>query len=83
MTQASQPEIAENRMEFLIFLGALVSLLGLFGLAYCIWSGIRIKRSGADLKSITPQLQKLIAINFASVGLSALGLMMVVMGILL
>ena len=70
-------------MEFLILIGAATSLLGLFGLGFCIWSGIRIKRSGGDLKSITPQLQKLIAINFASVGLSALGLMMVVVGILL
>ena len=70
-------------MEVLIPIGALASLLGLIGLGYCIFSGIRIKRSGADLKSVAPQLQKLISINFASVGLSALGLMMVVVGILL
>ncbi len=70
-------------MELLVIAGAIVALLGLFGLAYCIWKSILIKRSGADLKTITPQLQKLIAINFASVGLSALGLMMVVIGILL
>ncbi len=70
-------------MELLVIAGASTSLLGLFGLGYCIWKSVQIKRSGADLKSITPQLQKLIAINFASVGLSALGLMMVVVGILL
>jgi hypothetical protein len=70
-------------MGFLIIIGALTSLLGLFGLGYCIWQGFRMRRAGQDLKTITPQLQKLIAINFASVALSALGLMTIVIGILL
>jgi hypothetical protein len=64
----------------MIFGGILLALLGLFGLGYCIWQGFRLRRSGGDLASITPALQRLIAINFAAVGLSAMGLMLIVLG---
>ncbi len=70
-------------MEILVYIGTVVAGLGLFGLGYCIWLVIRAKRSGLDDAGMKAQLQKAVTLNMAAMGLSAIGLMMVVIGVLL
>ncbi len=70
-------------MQVLIWAGAALTLLGLLGLAYCILRASRAKRAGLDDATMRAELQKVVAINLAAVGVSALGLAAVVAGILL
>ncbi len=70
-------------MEWLIWPGAGVALLGVIGLVVCVVSAVRLRKRGLDDAQMKARLQRLVALNLASVGISAIGLMMVVMGILL
>lgn len=70
-------------MQALIWAGAALTVTGLAGLGYCILRATRAKRSGLDDAAMRAELQRVVAINLAAVGLSALGLASVVAGILL
>jgi hypothetical protein len=70
-------------MQILIWLGAALTLTGLAGLGYCILRVTRAKRSGLDDAAMRAELKRVMAINLAAVGVSALGLAAVVVGILL
>lgn len=68
-------------MGVLIWIGAMVSLLGVAGLFLCVYKGLTIRRSGADEASQQRALRQLFVINFASLGLSTIGLALVITGI--
>ena len=68
-------------MPYLIWPGALLSLLGVLGLAWCILRGLKIRRSGASDQEMRSELQKLFAVNFGSLGVSVIGLALVIMGV--
>ncbi|MES2539090.1 MAG: hypothetical protein V4583_00660 [Pseudomonadota bacterium] len=70
-------------MQALIWAGAALTVTGLAGLGYCILRATRANRSGLDDAAMRAELQRVVAINLAAVGLSALGLAGVVAGILL
>ncbi|HBN32473.1 MAG: hypothetical protein QNL16_12615 [Rhodobacterales bacterium] len=70
-------------MEFLIYLGAFIALLGLAGLGWCIWLAVSAKRANLPDAEMKARLQKVVALNMAAMGLSAMGLMMIVIGIAL
>lgn len=70
-------------MEYLIWIGALVSLIGIAGLIWCVMIALRAKREGLDDDAMKARLQSVVAINMGALFLSAIGLMMVVIGILL
>lgn len=70
-------------MENLIWIGALVTLVGLAGLIWCVMIALRAKRQGLDENAMKSKLQQVVAINMGALFLSAIGLMMVVVGILL
>jgi hypothetical protein len=70
-------------MGWLIWGGAGVTLLGLAGLVACIVAVSRARRAGLDETALRAKLQRVIVWNFAALLLSALGLMMVVIGIAL
>ena len=70
-------------MENLIWIGALITVVGLIGLIWCIVSVARARKSGLDDAAMKERLQKVVAVNMAALFLSAIGLMMVVVGILL
>jgi hypothetical protein len=70
-------------MQGLIWGGAALTLVGLIGLVYCILRAARAKRAGLDDATMRAELQRVVVINLAAVGLSALGLAAVVTGILL
>ncbi|MEM7596771.1 MAG: hypothetical protein AAF382_03675 [Pseudomonadota bacterium] len=68
-------------MEWLIWVGAAVSLFGLGGLLYCIkrvWSARKAGLSDEELKDV---LRQVVPINTGALFISILGLMVVVIGI--
>jgi hypothetical protein len=70
-------------MDWLIWIGAAVSLGGIAGLLRCIQLALRARKSGLDSTAMRARLQQIVTFNLAALGVSALGLMLVVMGIIL
>ena len=70
-------------MQYLIWAGAVVSLIGVAGLAYCVVRALRARRAGLSDEAMRAELQRVVLINMGALGVSAIGLMMVVMGIFL
>ena len=70
-------------MKSLIWIGAALTLAGIAGLAWCILLAMRIRKAGLPDEEVRARLQRLVLLNLGALGLSALGLMAVVMGIAL
>ena len=70
-------------MEALVWIGALVSLLGLAGLVWCIITVWKARKAGLDDDALRAKLQQVVPINTGALFLSMTGLMLVVVGILL
>ncbi|MFN3972362.1 MAG: hypothetical protein ACK4L4_13480 [Gemmobacter sp.] len=70
-------------MEWLIWIGAAVALAGVAGLALCIALALRARGAGLPDAEMRAALQRVVVLNMAALGVSALGLMLVVTGILL
>ena len=70
-------------MSWMIWPGAVVALLGVMGLAYCIVAAAKARRENLDSRQMQARLQALVAMNMGALAVSSIGLMMVVIGILL
>lgn len=70
-------------MGILIWIGALITLLGLAGLIWCVVTVQKARKENLDDDAMKERLQKVVTINMGALFLSAIGLMMVVVGILL
>jgi hypothetical protein len=70
-------------MDWLIWTGAVISLVGVAGLLWCIVLAMQTRRGGLAEDVLRAKLQKVVFLNVGALGISALGLMLVVMGILL
>jgi len=70
-------------MDALIWAGTAVTLAGLAGLIWCIVSIIRARAAGLEEEALKARLQKIVVWNMATLFLSVIGLMMVVVGIFL
>lgn len=70
-------------MENLIWIGAVVTLMGLVGLIWCILIVARARKENLDEAGMKARLKKVVALNMGAFFLSTIGLMMVVIGILL
>lgn len=70
-------------MEILVWIGAGLTVLGLGGLVWCIVAVMRAKRAGLDDNAIKARLRQVVAVNMGALGVSAIGLMMVITGIML
>lgn len=70
-------------MSNLIPLGAVVTLMGLSGLVWCIIKIARARKQQLDDAALKTVMQSTVALNLASLFMSAIGLMMVVIGIIL
>ena len=70
-------------MEWMIWTGAVISLLGVLGLIWCIVAAARARRARLDKQAMAARLQRLVAMNMGALALSGIGLGMVVVGILL
>ena len=70
-------------MHMLVIAGMAVTLLGLAGLIWCIILATRVRKSGATEAEARARLRRVVGINLGAMGLSALGLALVVTGLLL
>lgn len=70
-------------MGNLIWIGTLVTLIGLAGLIWCILKVQSARKDGLDDEAMKARLQSVVALNMGALFLSAIGLMMVVVGIVL
>ena len=70
-------------MEILIWIGSILSLLGLVELLWCIKTVLRAKKAAVSDEELRMSLQKVVPFNMAALFLSAIGLMLVILGIML
>ncbi len=70
-------------MAWLVSAGTAVTLMGLCGLIWCIWTVSKARKSGLDDAALKAKMQSIVAVNLGALFLSATGLAMVVMGIIL
>lgn len=70
-------------MEYLIWAGAAVSLIGMVGIFYCIFLALKAKRADLPEAEMSARLQRVVVLNMAALLISMVGLMMVVAGIIL
>lgn len=70
-------------MEIIVWIGAALTLVGLGMLVWCIVSVARAKRAGLPEDALRARLQKVVALNLAALGVSGLGLAVVIVGIVL
>lgn len=70
-------------MDWLIVIGAILSLAGVGGLIWCIVLAMRVRRTTLPEEETRPLLQRIVMLNLGALGVSSLGLMLVVAGILL
>lgn len=70
-------------MAALIWIGALVSLAGLAGIGWSVRLATRAKGKNQNDDQIRAALQAALLWNMAALGLSAMGLALVVVGIIL
>ena len=70
-------------MEILVWIGSILSLLGLVGLLWCIKTVLRAKKAAVSDEELRMSLQKVVPFNMAALFLSAIGLMLVILGIIL
>lgn len=68
-------------MENLVWLGALVSMIGLIGLVWCIVVVWKARKAGLSDDELKASIQRVVPLNTGALFLSVLGLMMVVLGI--
>ncbi|MDF0599594.1 LPXTG cell wall anchor domain-containing protein [Psychromarinibacter sp. C21-152] len=73
----------ESGMDWLIWIGAAVSLVGLAGLVWCIvlvWKARRAQLPDAELRE---RVRRVIPLNMGALLLSVFGLILVIVGIVL
>ncbi len=70
-------------MDALIWIGTGFTLLGIAGLGLCIREAARARREETEDAALKARLQKVVAWNLGALGVSAIGLMLVVTGAIL
>lgn len=70
-------------MEFIVWIGAGLTILGLVGLIWCIVRALAARRAGLSDDAMRVALHRVVVLNMGALAVSALGLVMVVAGIVL
>lgn len=70
-------------MGWLILIGTVISAIGLVGLVYSILRVVKARRAGLSDDALKAAVASALPLNMGSFALSALGLMMVVVGVIL
>lgn len=78
-----ESETSMTIFDVLIWGGALLSLIGLVGLVWCIIFVARARRAKLSDEELKGRLKKALPINLGSLFLSVIGLMLVILGIFL
>ena len=69
--------------DLLIWGGALLSLIGLMGLVWCIIFVARARKAELSDEALKEKLRKALPLNLGSLFVSVIGLMLVILGIFL
>ncbi|MFM2389748.1 MAG: hypothetical protein RLZZ437_1303 [Pseudomonadota bacterium] len=70
-------------MTIMIWAGAALAMAGVAGLIWCILMALRAKREGLTGPAMQARLQRVVVWNMAALAVSAIGLMLVVAGVIL
>lgn len=70
-------------MEILIWIGTALTVAGILGLLWCVKLVLAIKKRNLPDAETKTAMQRVIALNMAALFVSAIGLMMVVVGVIL
>ncbi|MBV7378059.1 hypothetical protein [Maritimibacter dapengensis] len=70
-------------MEILIYIGVLISVIGLIGLILSALRVVRAKRAGLDDDGLRDAVRRAMVLNFGALMLSAFGLILVIVGVIL
>ena len=70
-------------MEMLIWGGAVLTMIGVLALLWCIILAMRARKSGLPEEQIKAQLQRAVVLNLAALAVSGLGLIVVIAGVIL
>ena len=70
-------------MEWLVWTGAAVTLFGVAMLLWCVVSVLRARRAGLSDEALKARLQSIVALNLGALAISAIGLMLVIVGLFL
>lgn len=70
-------------MDWLVWTGAAISMVGVGVLIWCVLFAMRARREARDDTDLRARLQRAVLVNFGALGVSVIGLMMVVLGIFL
>ncbi len=70
-------------MEILLWSGIAITLIGLGVLVWCIVGVMKARKANLDDADMKAKLQSAVTWNLVAMGLSGLGLMMVVVGLIL
>lgn len=78
-----QTTVTNPVMEYVIWSGAALTLIGVIGLVWCIAKAIQAKRAGLTGEAMAEALRRVTLLNMAALAVSGLGLMLVVVGVVL
>lgn len=70
-------------MDSVIWVGAVLSVIGLFGIGYSIVAVSRAKKAKLSDEDLRARVAKVLPINLGALLVSTIGLMLVIVGILL
>jgi threonine/homoserine/homoserine lactone efflux protein len=70
-------------MAVMIWGGTVLTLIGVIGLIACVVIAMRAKRDGLTGPAMQARLQRVVGYNLGALAVSALGLMLVIIGIIL
>ena len=70
-------------VALLVPIGVAITLAGIGGLIWCIVSANRVRKAGLSDEEAKTRLNRLVAINLASLAIAGLGLMCLVTGLFL
>lgn len=68
-------------MQIVIWAGAAVSVLGLAGILWCALLIAKAKGAGLSETALRDRLRQIVALNLGALFISAIGLMLVVLGV--
>lgn len=70
-------------MQYLVWIGTALSLLGIAGLLWCVWLVIGIKKRNLPDEAARIEMQRVVVWNLGALAVSFLGLIVVVVGVIL
>ena len=72
----------ENIFTYMVYGGAVLSVLGLLGLGLSVFLALKLKKDAPEGQEAKDRMQMLVAINTAALGTAFIGLALVAVGVL-